>query len=86
MGCRTLLQGIVATQGSNLMSPAFAGGFFTTSTMWETPLTLYTLQILSTSKWSQIFCLSLFSWPSPYYRLGGGPWVTSGNKGPQVLK
>ena len=33
----------------------------------------------------QIFCLSLFSRPSPY-RLGGGPWVTSGNKGPQVLK
>ena len=55
MGCCALLQGIVTTQGSNLMSPAFAGGFFTTSTTWEAPLTLYTLQILSTSKWSPNF-------------------------------
>ena len=34
----TLFQGIVPTQGSNpsLMSPALAGGFFTTSTTWGT--------------------------------------------------
>ena len=31
-----LLQGIFLTQGSNLcLSPAMAGGFFTTSTTWE---------------------------------------------------
>ena len=37
MGCNVLLQGIFLTQGSNhgLMSPASAGGFFTTSTTWE---------------------------------------------------
>ena len=37
--CHALLQGIFPTQGSNLclMSPALAGGFFTTSTTWETP-------------------------------------------------
>ena len=37
VGCHVLLQGIFPTQGSNpcLMSPALAGGFFTTSTTWE---------------------------------------------------
>ena len=35
MGCCALLQGIVTTQGSNLMSPALAGRFFTTSATWE---------------------------------------------------
>ena len=35
--CQVLLQGIFPTQGSNLslMSPALAGGFFTTSAPWE---------------------------------------------------
>ena len=39
VGCHALLQGIFLTQGSNpsLMSPALAGGFFTTSTTWEAP-------------------------------------------------
>ena len=37
VGCHALLQGIYLTQGSNphLMSPAGAGGFFTTSATWE---------------------------------------------------
>ena len=37
MGCHALLQGIFLTQGSNpcLLSPALAGGFFTTSATWE---------------------------------------------------
>ena len=37
VGCRTLLQRIFLIQGSNLclMSPAWGGGFFTTSTAWE---------------------------------------------------
>ena len=37
VGCHALLQRIFLTQGSNpsLMSPALAGGFFTTSTSWE---------------------------------------------------
>ena len=36
-GCHALLQGIFPTQGSNLhlLSPALAGGFFTTSATWE---------------------------------------------------
>ena len=36
MGCSALLQGIFPTQGSNLhlMTPALAGGFFTSSTTW----------------------------------------------------
>ena len=32
VGCHGLLQGIFPTQGSNRVSPALAGGFFTTST------------------------------------------------------
>ena len=38
VGCHFLLQGIFPTQGlipSLLMSPALAGGFFTTSATWE---------------------------------------------------
>ena len=36
VGCCALLQGIFLTQGMNLhLSPALAGGFFTTSTTWE---------------------------------------------------
>ena len=37
VGCHALLQGIFPTQGLNphLMSPALAGGFFTTSATWE---------------------------------------------------
>ena len=38
VGCRALLQGIFLAQGSNpglLMSPALAGGFFTTDATWE---------------------------------------------------
>ena len=37
-GCHFLLQGIFLTLGielTSLMSPALAGGFFTTSTTWE---------------------------------------------------
>ena len=38
VGCYALLQGIFLTQGlTSLMSPAQAGGFFTTSTAWEAP-------------------------------------------------
>ena len=39
VGCHAFLQGIFPTQGSkpNLLSPALAGGFFTTSTTWEAP-------------------------------------------------
>ena len=38
VGCHALLQGIFPTQGSNphlFMPLALAGGFFTTSTIWE---------------------------------------------------
>ena len=38
MGCQGLLQGIFPNQGLNahlLHLPALAGGFFTTSTIWE---------------------------------------------------
>jgi len=38
MGCHALLQMIFYTQGlksTGLMSPALAGGFFTTSATWE---------------------------------------------------
>ena len=37
MGCHALLQGIFLTQGWNsyLLSPALAGGFFTTPATWE---------------------------------------------------
>ena len=37
VGSHALLQGIFPTRGSNphLMSPALAGGFFTTSAIWE---------------------------------------------------
>ena len=37
LGCRALLQGIFLTQGSktHLLSPALAGGFFTTSATLE---------------------------------------------------
>ena len=37
VGCHALLQGIFPTPASNpgLMSPALAGGFFTTSATWE---------------------------------------------------
>ena len=35
VGCHFLLQGIFPTQDSNPVSPALAGGFFTTSTTWE---------------------------------------------------
>ena len=44
--CHALLQGIFPTQGSNLrLSPALAGGFFTTRATWEGPTkaTKYTL-------------------------------------------
>ena len=40
MGCHALLQGIFPTQGLNphlLMSPALAGGFFTTRVTWKGP-------------------------------------------------
>ena len=40
VGCQGLLQGIFPTQGLNthlLHLPALAGGFFTTSTIWEAP-------------------------------------------------
>ena len=39
MGCHAFLQGTFLIQGSNprLISPALAGGFFTTSTTWEAP-------------------------------------------------
>ena len=42
-GCHVLLQGIFPTQGSSssLASPALAGGFFTTSTTWEAPVTAH---------------------------------------------
>ena len=38
-GCHDLLQGILPTHGSNapLVSPALAGGVFTTSATWEAP-------------------------------------------------
>ena len=38
VGCHALLQEIFPTQGLNpesLMSPTLAGGFFTTSSIWE---------------------------------------------------
>ena len=38
VGCHAILQGIFPTQGLNphlFMSPALAGGFFTTSAAWE---------------------------------------------------
>ena len=37
VGCHFLLQWIFPTQGANpcLMSPALAGGFFTSSSTWE---------------------------------------------------
>ena len=40
VGCHALLQGIFPFQGlnSSCMSPALAGGFFTTSAAWEAPI------------------------------------------------
>ena len=38
VGCHALLQGIFLTQELNPMSPALAGGFFTSSTTWEDQL------------------------------------------------
>ena len=41
VGCHALLQGIFLTQGLNpplFVSPALAGGFFTTRATWEAPL------------------------------------------------
>ena len=48
MGCHFLLQGIFLTQTehSPLMSPALAGGFFTTSATWEAQLGKYIVLIL----------------------------------------
>ena len=43
VNCQAFPQGIFPAQGSNpcLMSPALAGGFFTTSTTWEALWGLY---------------------------------------------
>ena len=40
VSCHALLKGIVPSQGSNvhLMSPALAGGFFTSNVTWEAPI------------------------------------------------
>ena len=37
VGCSVLFKGVFLTRGSNpcLLSPALAGGFFTTSALWE---------------------------------------------------
>ena len=63
-GCHALLQGIFPTQGSNssLMSPALAGGFFTTSTPWEALLPSNWILI-----WVRQMVVSTF--PSPSHRL-----------------
>ena len=47
VGCHVLFQGILPTQRSNplLLSLAFAGGFFTTSTTWEAHVMKYYLTI-----------------------------------------
>ena len=38
VGCHALLQGSFLARGSNIgLSPALAGGFFTTSAKWEAP-------------------------------------------------
>ena len=44
VGCHAFLQGIFLTQGLKLcllLSPALAGGFFTTSATWEGPICEY---------------------------------------------
>ena len=46
MGCHFLLQGDLPDPGikpASLMSPALAGGFFTTSTTWEAHIYVYIL-------------------------------------------
>ena len=37
VGCHAHLQGNLPDPGEDLMSPALAGGFFTTSATWEAP-------------------------------------------------
>ena len=52
--CHALLQGLFLTQGLNicLMSPALAGGFFTTSATWEAwRITNKSLNTLLTFRW-----------------------------------
>ena len=49
VGCHDLLQGIFPAQGSNpglLMSPALAGGFFSTGATWEAQWGLLHMNIL----------------------------------------
>ena len=48
-GVGYLLQGIFPTQGYNpgLMSPALAGGFFTTRATWEAPNESVSLSVVS---------------------------------------
>ena len=45
VGCHALLQGIdlpdPGIEPESFMSPALAGGFFTTSATWEAPLLVY---------------------------------------------
>ena len=46
VGCQALLQGVFPIQGSNPhLSPALAGGFFTTSTTWGAPIAYYLIAI-----------------------------------------
>ena len=53
VGCHALLQGILLTQELNLhllcLSPALAGGFFTTSITWEAPWGICKMQSLTQS-------------------------------------
>ena len=75
MGCHALLRGIFLTQGS-LASPALAGGFFTTSTTWETPIIYIRVYnyILLHGKLPQNVC----SWNSKHLL---SPFLSVGNLG-----
>ena len=90
-GCHALLQGIFLTQGSNLMSPALAGGFFTTSATWEALLYRSVIQysdswIICQKSCSALASTSIFSDPLSLFssvqslshiQLFVTPWTTA---------
>ena len=56
VGCHVLLRGIFLTQESNLrLSPALAGGFFTTSTTWVSRISKTSYSLTIKQQISQFF-------------------------------
>ena len=87
VGCHALLQEIFPTQGLNmcLMSPALAGGFFTTSAMWEAQACVRGQQLCTSwhhraRQWSlpspDTLCLKTIK------GIGAGKMMNSGNSIP----